>query len=166
MSRKGVVDYSTGAIAPGVFAVVRSDDARIRKEMKFITRADGPYYLHFRPYHLCDLETPQSIAEAVLLGEVTVTAENMNSEVACTAKRNIRAGERLGGIGGSDWYGKILRYDEARAIKAVPIGIGVGSVALRDIKLGSIITEDDARLDDSTFVYRLRRIQDSLLGAT
>jgi predicted homoserine dehydrogenase-like protein len=54
-SKSGVVDYSTGAIAPGVFAVVRSYDERIRKEMKFITLADGPYYLHFRPYHLCDL---------------------------------------------------------------------------------------------------------------
>ena len=58
-SKKGVVDFSTGAIAPGVFAIVRSDEPRIRQEMKFITRADGPYYLHYRPYHLCDLETPQ-----------------------------------------------------------------------------------------------------------
>ncbi len=90
LSKAGCVDYSTGAIAPGVFAVVRSYDQRIRKEMKFITHADGPYYLHFRPYHLCDLETPQSVAEAVLLGEVTVTAEEMHAEVVCTAKRDHR----------------------------------------------------------------------------
>ena len=74
LTRRGCVDYSTGPIAPGVFAIVYSDNPRIRKDMKFITRADGPYYLHFRPYHLCDLETPQSIAEAVLFGEVTVAA--------------------------------------------------------------------------------------------
>ncbi len=165
-SRRGVVDFSTGAIAPGVFAIVRSDEQRIRKEMKFITRADGPYYLHFRPYHLCDLETPQSIAEAVLLGELTVTAESMYSEVVCTAKRDIAAGEKLGGIGGSDWYGMIMTYADARASGAVPIGIGAGATALRPIKKGSVITEADAKPDDSSFVYKLRRLQDALIPAS
>ena len=92
LSRRGAVDYSTGAIAPGVFAIVRSDEPRIRKEMKFITRSEGPYYLQHRPYHLCDLETPQSIAEAVLLGEVTVAPEGIEAEVVCVAKRDLRAG--------------------------------------------------------------------------
>jgi predicted homoserine dehydrogenase-like protein len=164
MGRKGTVDYSTGAIAPGVFAIVKSDEARIRKEMKFITRADGPYYLHFRPYHLCDLETPQSVAEAVLLGEVTVTAENMNAEVVCTAKRDIPPGTRMGGIGGDDWYGRIMTYADARATGAVPIGIGAGATALRSIRKGSVITEADVRLDDTSFVYKLRRLQDTLFS--
>ena len=163
-SRRGVVDFSTGRIAPGVFAIVHSDEPRIRKEMKFITRAEGPYYLHFRPYHLCDLETPQSIAEAVLLGEVTVAAEDMRSEVVCVAKRDIAAGEKLGGIGGADWYGLIMAYPEARAAAALPIGLGAGAVATRPIAKGSYITEAEARLDDSSFVYRLRRLQDSLLA--
>jgi predicted homoserine dehydrogenase-like protein len=161
-SKSGVVDYSTGAIAPGVFAIVRSYDARIRTEMKFITHAEGPYYLHFRPYHLCDLETPQSIAEAVLLGEVTVTASNMYSEVVCIAKRNIAPGEKLGGIGGADWYGKIMTYPDARAIKAVPIGIGANAVARNPIHKGSIITENEVNIDQSTFVYKLRRLQEAL----
>jgi len=164
LSRSGVVDYTTGPIAPGVFAIVRSYDTRIRKEMKFITRAEGPYYLQLRPYHLCDLETPQSIAEAVLMGEVTVTAEAMHAEVVCTAKRDIGAGERLDGIGGTHWHGRILTYAAARAQRAVPIGIGANAVARRPISKGSTITEDDVTLDDSTFVYRLRRLQDALFG--
>jgi predicted homoserine dehydrogenase-like protein len=164
LSRAGCVDYSTGAIAPGVFAVVRSHDARIRKEMRFITHAEGPYYLHFRPYHLCDLETPQSIAEAVLLGEVTATAEAMHAEVVCTAKRDIGAGERLAGIGDTDWYGTIMTYLDARARRAVPIGIGAGAIAKRPIARGAIITEDDVTVDESTFVCRLRRLQDALYG--
>jgi len=114
-STPGVVDFSTGAIAPGVFAIVRSDEPRIRKEMKFITRAEGPYYLHHRPYHLCDLETPQSIAEAVLLGEVTVASETLHSEVICVAKRDLRAGARLEGIGGHDWYGILVTHADACA---------------------------------------------------
>lgn len=164
LSAPGRVDYSTGPIAPGVFAVVRSYDMRIRKEMKFITYADGPYYLHFRPYHLCDLETPQSIAEAVLLDEVTVTPEQMHSEVVCTAKRDIEPGTTLEGIGGPDWYGTLMTYPEARAAKAVPIGIGAGAVVQRPIARGAIITEQDATVDESTFVSRLRRLQDALYG--
>lgn len=158
----GRVDYSTGAIAPGVFAVVRSYDERIRTEMRFITHAEGPYYLHFRPYHLCDLETPQSIAEAVLLGEVTSTAEAMHAEVVCTAKRDIGAGERLAGIGDTDWYGTIMTYRDARARRALPIGIGAGAVARRSIARGDTITEDDVTVDESTFVCRLRRLQEAL----
>ena len=164
LSRSGCVDFSTGAIAPGVFAVVRSDDKRIRKEMKFITYADGPYYLHFRPYHLCDLETPQSVAEAVLLGEVTVAAEEMHSEVVCTAKRDLEPGATLDGIGGPDWYGRIMTYPAARAMGAVPIGIGARAVVKRPIAKGATITEDDVAVDESTFVARLRRLQDALHG--
>jgi predicted homoserine dehydrogenase-like protein len=162
LSRPGRVDYSTGAIAPGVFAVVRSYDRRIRTEMRFITHAEGPYYLHFRPYHLCDLETPQSIAEAVLLGEVTAAAEAMHAEVVCTAKRDIAAGERLRGIGEADWHGTIMTWAQARAERAVPIGIGAGAVARRPIARGTTITEEDVALDESTFVYQLRREQDAM----
>ena len=164
LSQSGCVDYSTGAIAPGVFAVVRSDDKRIRQEMKFITHADGPYYLHFRPYHLCDLETPQSVAEAVLLGEVTVTADRMHAEVVCTAKRDIEAGATLEGIGGTDWHGQLMTYAAAREMGAVPIGIGAGAVAKRPVSKGATITEDDVMIDELTFVARLRRLQDALHG--
>ena len=133
------MDYSTGAIAPGVFVIVRSYDERIRKDMHFITKAEGPYYLLFRPYHLCDLETPQSIAEAVLLNEVTVAAETMHSEVTAIAKRNIRKGEKIKGIGSADIYGRIYRYEEARASKSIPLGIAENGIAISDIGKGSLL---------------------------
>jgi predicted homoserine dehydrogenase-like protein len=162
-SRRGVVDFSTGAIAPGVFAIVRSDEPRIRKEMKFITRADGPYYLHHRPYHLCDLETPQSIAEAVLLGEVTVAPDALHADVICVAKRDLRAGSQLDGIGGHDWYGLLVTHPDAARRRALPIGIGAGARMLRDVARGEWITLEDAAPDTSTFVYRLRMLQEALL---
>ena len=162
-THRGCVDYSTGKIAPGVFAVVYSGDKRIQKEMKFITKADGPYYLHFRPYHLCDLETPQSIAEAVLLDEVTVAAETMNSEVVCIAKHALQGGERVTGIGGADWHGRIYTYSAARKLKAIPIGIGEGGRVIKNIAKGEVFTEDNFLPNDSTFIYKLRKIQDALI---
>jgi predicted homoserine dehydrogenase-like protein len=161
---KGTVDYSTGKIAPGIFVIVHTDDKRIRKDMKFITHADGPYYLLFRPYHLCDLETPQSIAEAVLLNEVTVTTENMNSEVCTIAKRTIKAGEKVKGIGSADIFGKIFNYKEARALKAIPLGIAENGIALTEIPKGTLITEANFCPDQSTLIYNLRREQDNLIA--
>jgi len=160
---RGTVDYSTGKIAPGIFVIVHTDDKRIRKDMKFITYADGPYYLLFRPYHLCDLETPQSIAEAVLLNEVTVTADKMNSEVCTIAKRNIKAGEKIKGIGSADIFGKIYNYKEARTLDAIPLGIAENGVATTDISKGSLITANNFMPDTSTFIYKLRKEQDKML---
>lgn len=162
-SGKGRVDFSTGAIAPGVFAIVYSEDKRIQKEMKFITRADGPFYLHFRPYHLCDLETPQSVAEAVLLNEVTVTAESMHSEVVCKAKRDMKPGENLQGIGGPDWHGHIMTYTEASSKKALPIGIGLGGKVISPIKKGEIITKNQVEPLRDSFVFKMREMQDALI---
>lgn len=161
---RGTVDYSTGKIAPGIFVIVHTNDKRIRKDMKFITYADGPYYLLFRPYHLCDLETPQSIAEAVLLNEVTVTADHMHAEVCTVAKRNIRAGEKIHGIGSADIFGKIYPFREARKLKALPLGIVENGLALGNIRKGDLLTESNTAPDKSTIIYKLRKEQDDLLG--
>jgi predicted homoserine dehydrogenase-like protein len=155
-----VVDFSTGRIAPGIFVIVYSSDPRIQKDMKFITYADGPYYLLFRPYHLCDLETPQSIAEAILMNEVTVTAETMHSEVAAVAKRDLRKDEVLGSIGSADFYGRIYCYSEAREKSAVPIGIAQGGRVRCDIRKGELLTETNVEPDRGSFVYGLRKEQD------
>ena len=162
--RRGAVDYSTGSFAPGVFAIVYTDDKRIRKDMKFITKADGPYYLHLRPYHLCDIETPQSIAEAVLLGEVTVASDAMHSEVVALAKRDLKAGEKVAGIGSADIRGFIYTYRHAREMKAIPLGIAAGGTVRQDVAKGEPLTEANFAPDTSTFIYRLRRKQDKLLG--
>jgi predicted homoserine dehydrogenase-like protein len=162
--RRGTVDYSTGRFAPGVFAVVYTDDKRIRKDMKFITKVDGPYYLHLRPYHLCDIETPQSIAEAVLMNEVTVASETMHAEVVAVAKRNLRTGERIAGIGSSDIRGTIFTYREARAQKAIPLGLADGGTATTDIRKGDTVTEHNLAPDTKTLIYRLRQEQDALLA--
>lgn len=162
-TRRGTVEYSTGSFAPGVFAIVHTEDPRIRRDMKFITKAEGPYYLHYRPYHLCDLETPQSIAEATLLGEVTVVAETMHSEVVTVAKRNLEAGVKIEGIGSADIYGRIYTYKEARALNAIPLGIAPGGITTCAVAKGRILTQANFTPDDSTFIYKLRKRQDEML---
>ncbi|MBE0652326.1 MAG: hypothetical protein IH594_00925, partial [Bacteroidales bacterium] len=163
LSGHGRVEYSTGSIAPGVFVIVYSDNPRIQKDMKFITKAEGPYYLHFRPYHLCDLETPQSVAEAVLLNEVTVAAETMYSEVVAVAKRDLKAGEVLKGIGSADFFGRIYTYAAAGKFNALPIGIAEKARLLKDVRKGTVLTKDLVQPVENSIIYQLRKEQDKLI---
>jgi predicted homoserine dehydrogenase-like protein len=55
-----------------------------------------------------------------------------------------------------------MTYPDARSQKAAPIGIGANAVVRNPIQKGAIITENDVTLDDSTFVYKLRRLQDAM----
>ncbi len=162
LSKKGCVDYSTGKIAPGVFAIVATDEPRIINDMRFVSMGDGPYYLFSRPYHLCNIETPIAVAEAVIYGETTVTAKSMYSEVVSMAKRDLKAGETIGGIGSADIFNRIYTYKEAREKKAIPMGIAPGGKALKDICKGEMLTEDNFAPDASTFVYKLRKMQDAM----
>jgi predicted homoserine dehydrogenase-like protein len=165
LSHKGCVDYSTGAIAPGVFAIVTTDDPRIQADMKFVSMGNGPYYQLLRPYHLCNIETPIAIAEAALYGETTAVANQMVSEVVTVAKRDLHPGETLGGIGSADVFHRLYSYPEACLLKAVPMGIAPGAQVLRDIRKGEVITQDAVSPDTSRLVYQLRKMQEFTLAA-
>ena len=133
--------------------------------MKFITRADGPYYLHHRPYHLCDLETPQSIAEAVLLGEVTVAPEaHARPRWSASPSGTCGRGVRSSGIGGHDWYGTHHHPPRCRGRGRAAHRHRSGGEGPARHATGEIITLEDVAPDASTFVYRLRMLQDALLG--
>jgi predicted homoserine dehydrogenase-like protein len=164
LSRRGCVDYSTGKVAPGVFAIVATPDPRIQTDMKFLSMGDGPYYTLYRPYHLCNVETPVSIAEAVLYGESTIVSERMVSEVATIAKRDLRAGEVVGEIGSPDILGRTYAYREARAQQAIPLGIAPGGRVVEDIAKGETLSEENFAPDPDKFVYKLRRMQDAHLA--
>lgn len=165
LTRRGCVEYSMGRVAPGVFAIVTTNEPRVRTDMKFVGMGDGPYYLLYRPFHLCNIETPVAIAEAVIYGEPTVVAKAMVSEVVAVAKRDLTTGERVGDVGGPDFYSKIYTFDAARAMKGIPMGLATGGTVFRDIAKGHALTEDDFAPDASRFVYKLRQMQDALLSS-
>ena len=164
LSRRGCVEYSTGKVAPGVFAVVTAADPRIRADMKFYSMGDGPYYTLYRPYHLCAIETPLSVAEAVLYGERTMVPQAMVCEVVPIAKRNLSVGETVGDIGSADIYNLVYNYAEAKAKRAVPMGLVAGAKVIKAIAKGEMLTEDNVVLDTTKLVYKLRQLQDAMLA--
>ena len=104
---------------------------------------DGPYYTLYRPYHLCDVETPVSVAEAVIYGESTIVSKRMVSEVATIAKRDLKPGEIVGEIGSPDIFGRTYTYEEAQPQKAIPLGLAPGGKVLEAIAKGEMLTEEN-----------------------
>lgn len=163
LSRYGVVEFSRG-MAPGVFIIVTSDQEDVRDLMKFLGFGDGPNYLMYRPYHLTSLETPITIYKAVVENESTIVP--LHGQVADTvtiAKRDIKAGERLEGVGSGTVFGKLTSHDRCLTEDLLPIALITDKTrATKDIKKGTIIDMSMVELDETATITRLRRRQNSM----
>ncbi|MGM0168508.1 hypothetical protein IGI39_004263 [Enterococcus sp. AZ135] len=158
----GVVEYVDG-IAPGIFCIVKGQNEGVQHELNYLLKkGDRDHHILFRPYHLCSLETPLTIARAVLEHDTAIVPLGAPiSETVAVAKRDIKAGEKIDGIGGYCVRGVLETHAEMKKNGNVPIGlVGGSSVAKRDIKDGAFLTIDDIELDESTTVYKLRKLQD------
>lgn len=156
----GVVEYGLG-IAPGVFVVFTTDHPKLARDLTYLSMGDGPYWALYRPYHLTSLETPISIARAVISGDTTVATDTPpTAETVAVAKRDLEAGERIDGLGGFSVYGMIERADTARAGNQLPLGLAPGSLMRKPVVAGQTITYDDVELDESQTIVHLRRLQD------
>jgi len=165
LSQRGCVEFSVGKVAPGVFVIIATDDPRIMQDMAFYSMGDGPYYTLYRPYHLCSIETPVSIAEAAIYGEATLYSKQIVSEVVAIAKRDLKAGEIVGDIGGPDFFNRIYTFEEAKEAEGIPMGLAASGQVLSDIPQGEMLTADNFAPDTSTLVYKMRQMQDNLTGA-
>jgi predicted homoserine dehydrogenase-like protein len=161
--RDFVVDYSTGKVAPGVFVIFTTDSPHLRQDLKFYAMGEGPYYILYRPYHLCSFETPLSVAKACFFKEPTINSLHFHSEVVAVAKRDLSPGQFIDGIGGFDVFGKIYTAQEARNLHAVPIGVVHHAKVLRPVARGEVLTYQDVALDEDSFVVRLRKLQDMVM---
>lgn len=164
LSKYKVVDYVRG-IAPGVFAIVTSKLPQVHTQMQFLSMGAGPNYILYRPYHLTSLETPITIARAAIYGLPTIEPiyDKPIAEVITLAKKDLKTGERLDGIGQYTVYGSIDTYEIARKENLLPIGlINENTIVKKDIKKGEFISYDMVDLDKDTDIYRLRKMQDNI----
>jgi len=163
LSRRGCVEYSVGKVAPGVFAIISTPDPHIRGDLKFYAMGDGPYYTLYRPFHLCSIETPQAVAEAVIYGEAVLKPQRMVAELVSIAKRDLKAGQKVDGIGGYDFFSRIYTVEAARALRGVPMGLTPGGRVLKDVARGEPLTSDNFAPDTTQLVYKLRQLQETLV---
>lgn len=160
LSGSPTVAYTLGGdFGGGVFVVARGRDPdMVGSYLKYMKMGEGPDYLFYRPYHLCHFETPLSAAEAVLYREPTVAP--MGAPVAQTvaiAKRPLRAGEMLDGMGGFTLYGEVDTAANAHGL--LPAGLADGVRLVRDVPQDEPIPLDAVELDESRMAVRLWRRQ-------
>jgi predicted homoserine dehydrogenase-like protein len=165
LSRRGVVDYVIGDLAPGVFLVFTTDSPRLRQCLVLRDMGRGPNYVLLRPYHLCSMEVPLSVAQAALRHKSTMApGKRLVAEVLTVAKRDLAPGTRLERIGGRTHYGLAERAEVAAGLGAVPLGIAQGATVQRVVPQGEVVTYDDVELLANSAVITLRQLQDAWLA--
>ena len=164
-NRKQVVDYAVG-VAPGVFVIITTDREKIIRDLNYLSLSGhNGYWCLYRPYHLANLETPISIANAMLNGLSTlVSLQPPTAETITVAKRDLKAGEKIDALGGFTVYGMIEKASIARAENLLPLGLAIGATLKKDVAMGGALRYDDVDLDESQLIVSLRRKQDEMLA--
>lgn len=141
----GLVDYALGA-APhtGAFVIVYEDKPLKQAQLGYVKMGDGPFYVFYTPFHLPHIQIISTIGRAVVHSDATVAPiAGPVCEVITLAKRDMRAGERLDGIGGFSAYGLIDNTTAARSIDTLPLSLSEDCVLRRDVVKDQVISFAD-----------------------
>jgi predicted homoserine dehydrogenase-like protein len=157
----GIVDYVVGAMpGPGVFVLGTHDHPQQRHYLALYKLGNGPLYCFHTPYHLCHFEVPNTVARAVLFGDAALAPLGGPCvEVAATAKVDLKAGQRIDGLGGYLTYGLAENSATARAEDLLPIGLAEGCTLRRDVPRDGLLTFADVELPPDRLCDRLWREQ-------
>jgi predicted homoserine dehydrogenase-like protein len=171
---QGRVDYILGAqqFGGGVYVIGRCDDTFQQGYLNYYkVNNRHPYYLFFRPYHLCHLETTRAIALAALYGKgVCTMRQGRVTDCYAYAKQTLAPGTRIEyAIGSDQVYGLIDTAATADAAHHMPQGVlDVEGSDLRPIMKKKVekdqpITWDDVEVPD-TRMAQLWAQQAPLIG--
>ena len=141
----GLVDYALGAEPhTGAFVIVHEESPLKKAQLAYYKLGDGPFYVFYTPYHLPHIQIASTIGRAVIHRDPTVAPlAGPVCEVVTVAKRDLKAGDRLDGIGGFCTYGLIDNTAVARSVAALPIGLSEGCVLRRDVLKDELLSLDD-----------------------
>ncbi|MGO8927548.1 MAG: NAD(P)H-dependent oxidoreductase [Limisphaerales bacterium] len=161
MLSTGLVDYALGAEPyTGAFVIVHEESPLKRALLAYYKLGDGPFYVFYTPYHLPHVQIVSTIGRAVIQHDPTVAPlGGPVCEVVTVAKRGLRAGERLDGIGGFCGYGLIENTGSARAMEALPMALSEGCVLRRDAAKDEVISFNDVDHPGGRLVDTLWREQ-------
>jgi predicted homoserine dehydrogenase-like protein len=162
----GIVDFIIGAEPSfGVFVLAYSDTWFHQRYMRIYKMGDGPIYTFYRPYHLSPLETPLTVARAVLFNDASVAPKGAPvCDVIALAKFDLDAGTRLDGVGGFTCYGVMENSPQARSENLLPMGLSDGCTLKRNVPQDEPITFDDVELPSGRLSDELWKEQRARFG--
>jgi len=163
----GMVDFVLGAEPhTGAFVMGYNDQPVLRQYMSYFKMGEGPLYMFYTPYHLPHLQLPLSVARAVLFKDATLTplGAPVCDTISC-AKRDLKAGEVLDGMGGFTCYGLVDTYETCQQGDFLPIPLSLDCKLTRDIPKDEPISYRDVRLPKGRLCDSLREEQVQHFGA-
>jgi len=133
---------------PGVF-ITATHQEDLAAELKTYKMGDGPFYLLYKPMHLCFFEIPNTILNLVHKGEKLIDNGTYPTvSVASIAKQKIEAGSVIDkAIGSRQLRGEAITI--ADQPNHVPVGLMSQVHFKREVEPGQIITFDDVELPES-----------------
>jgi predicted homoserine dehydrogenase-like protein len=145
MLATGLVDYSVGAEpGTGAWVIVHESNALKKAQLAYFKMGNGPFYVFYTPYHLPHLQIGSTIGRAAVHRDPTVAPlDGPVCEVVAVAKKDLKAGDRLDGIGGFCTYGLTENTATARAGSALPIGLSEGCALRHDVPRDRTLSVDD-----------------------
>lgn len=164
----GIVDYLVGAEpGPGVFVIGMHDHPQQKHYLNLYKLGEGPYYLFYTPYHLCHFELPFTCARAVIFDDAAIAPAGPPAvDVVTTAKVNLKAGEKLDGIGCYMTYGQCETAEVTSELELLPMGLAEGCILKRDMARDEVITYHDVILPQDRFADKLRQEQNEYFKVT
>ena len=148
----------------GVYVVFEAPTDYVRdcfRQYGLKTDASGRYAAMYKPYHLIGLELGLSVASVAIRGEATGATGDFRGDVAATAKRALRKGEKLDGEGGHTVYGKLMPAADSLRIEALPIGLAHGVTLVNDVDAGQPVRWRDIDFDAGREAFGVRREMES-----
>lgn len=148
-SEKPWVDYLLGAEpGGGVFVIGYCAELYQQSMLEYYKMGRGPYYLFYRPYHLCHVEAMQCIFDAAHAHESLLEPTfGLRANVFAYAKRPLKRGERLDGIGGYACYGLIENCAPGEMARGIPICLADDVILKRDLAADAKINFEDVEYD-------------------
>ncbi len=151
------VDYLLGAEPGGGVYVIGYCEEKFQKELLYYYKmGKGPFYLFYRPYHLCHLECTKTVLDAVLEKKVLMQPKRqMMTNVFAYAKKDLQVGELLDGPGGFTCYGLIENMVDQERKEGFPICLTDGVRIKRAIKKDEKILLSEVEIDSTRIDYNI-----------
>ncbi len=160
---KVLSDYIISPQAPpGVFIVATHQES-MAAGLQTYKMGAGPYYLHYKPVHLCYFEIPKTIIRAYYSQSVLLdNGTQPTVGVGAVSKSKIKAGTHISkGIGSREFRGEALNIEDQ--LNHVPIGLLDNVVIKTNLDQGQILTFDDVDLPDTKALTAWMHTKDAFL---
>ncbi len=154
-----IVDFVLDAKPKGgVFVVGYTDHPYQKSTLNWLPpdMGPGPFYLFYRPYHLCHFEFAATVAEVVLNKRAVLKPDfGFKTNVYAYAKKDLKKGETLDGLGGFVSYGLIENCTDNKLKAGLPICLAENVLLKRDIPKDEKIYLEDIEYDENSDGFAL-----------